>query len=100
MMIWNKLDPGVDLGFLPELISDRDPRPAAKQLDETYAHGGGWDPLPGFKLGPNYSLKYPGDPPLRPLAMAKLRDEKLVFYHHSYLAVFQPDGSFEVSRVD
>ena len=33
------------LGFLPMMLDDEDPRPAAEQLNETYAHGGGWMPF-------------------------------------------------------
>jgi len=47
-----------------------------------------------------HKLRYPGDPILAPLAQAKLRDELIVFYRHALVAIIQPDGSFEVSRVD
>jgi hypothetical protein len=29
-----------------------------------------------------------------------LRDEEIRFYDYSWLAIVQPDGSFEVARVD
>jgi hypothetical protein len=99
-MIWVTLDPRVDLGFLPSLISEDDPRPVAAQLDDKYRHGGGWDPVPGFTVRDGYVLKYPDDPPMAPLAMTSLRQEVIVFYPYSFLGVFQSDGSFEVSRVD
>jgi hypothetical protein len=56
-----------DLGFLPLMLDDEDPRPAAAQLDETYAHGGGWRPFgegQGTKEG--LALAYPGDALPRP----------------------------------
>jgi hypothetical protein len=99
-MKWILVDPSVDLGFLPNLISEHDPRPVGQQLAETYAHGGGWNPQSGFRKTANYVLHYPGDPPMRPLAMTTLRDEMICFYPYSYLGVFKSDGSFEVSRVD
>ena len=100
MMLWIRTDPRVDLGFLPDLISDQDPRPVAEQLETNYAHGGGWRPQEGFTLGKDYVLTYPGDPPMKPLAMTNCRHELLCFYPYSYLGVFQPDGSFQVARVD
>jgi hypothetical protein len=100
MMLWIQTDPRVDLGFLPGMLSDADPRPAREQIEANYQHGGGWRPQTGFTLHANYRLKYPGDPPLRPRAMTNLRHEMIVLYDHDYLGIYQPDGSFEVARVD
>lgn len=99
-MIWVTLARHVDLGLLPGLISEDDPRPVREQLNDAYRHGGGWDPMAGFTVRDGYVLKYPDDPPMKPLAMTSLRQEVVVFYPYSFLGVFQPDGSFEVSRVD
>ena len=35
-----------------------------------------------------------------PLAMAELNDERLYLYPHSYVAVVQQDGGFEMCRMD
>ena len=43
---------------------------------------------------------YPGDPVLPPVAERKLRDERIVMYPGAIIAVFQPDGAFEVARLD
>jgi hypothetical protein len=99
-MIWAKLDPHVDLGFLPDLVSEDDPRPAKAQLADKYRYGGGWRPTPGFTVRDGYVLKFPDDPPMAPRAMTTLRDEVIVLYDYAFLGVFQPDGSFEVSRCD
>lgn len=89
------------LGFIPSFLSEYDPRPAREQLDQNYAHGGGWSPMPGWQLqSDGESLRYPGDPVLHPLAEAKLRDETIRFYDCAFVAIFQPDGSFEVDRLD
>ena len=56
--------------------------------------------MPGLTLKPDGSLTYPGDPPLKPIAMTQLRDEVILFYEYDWLCVIQPDGAFEVSRVD
>ena len=87
-------------GFIPTFLSLADPRPAREQLDSAYQHGGGWRPQTGFTMHGGMSLHYPGDPAFRPLAMARFRDEKIVIYEHEYVAVIQPDGSFEVSRMN
>jgi len=87
-------------GFIPTFLSLADPRPAREQLDSGYQHGGGWRPQTGFTMHGGMSLHYPGDPAFRPLAMARFRDEKIVIYEHEYVAVIQPDGSFEVSRMN
>ena len=90
------------LGLLPFFFSESDPRPAAEQLNSNYAHGGGFSPISGWKrIDPEgFAIKYPGDPILKPLAIAQLRTEVLVFYPYEWLGIFQSNGSFEVTRVD
>jgi hypothetical protein len=55
-----------DLGFLPMFLDPNDPRPAKEQLHENYQHGGGWHSMPGFSIGDDLELCYPGDPPMQP----------------------------------
>lgn len=98
------------VGLIPGFLSERDPRPAKEQIDANYAHGGGWSPYPNgdWKMMPPPRgfdphiglLKYSGDPRLVPLAVAKLRDEKIVVYDSGITAIIQKDGSFEVARLD
>lgn len=88
------------LGFIPGFLHYDDPAPAAVQLDRGYQFAGGWRPQKGFKLSPSNCLGYPGDPPLRPIADARLRDETICFYEGAFVAVIQPDRSFEVCRMD
>lgn len=88
------------MGYVPFFFSEADPRPAEVQLDENYAHGGGWSPMPKWKHLGDHVIQYPGDPKLRPIALGKLRDEKIFFYEHSIVAIFRPDGSFGAARVD
>lgn len=99
---WTILGPsGPDwLGFLPSFLDDNNPAPARDQLDANYQHGGGWRPFDGFKMKTGGSLHYPGDPPLRPVATAQLRDETLYVYPHAWVAIVQPDGAYEVARMD
>ena len=88
------------VGFIPGFLDLDDPRPAAAQFEERYVHGG-WRAQDGFKTGnQRFTLHYPGDPPLRPIAVMQLRDEKIFIYPYAYVAIFQPDGSFEACRMD
>ena len=89
------------LGFLPGFLSLGDPRPAARQIDERYAHGGGWRPSSTIKYKPG-GLIYLSldDLTLGALAYADLRQERLFFYEHEYLAIVQPSGRAEIARID
>lgn len=91
-----------DIGPLPYWLQESDPRPAREQLNEHYAHGGGWQPFQGFRYRPKrgHSIVYPGDPPLKPLAMMKFRDEMIVWYPHAWIMILQKDGSHEICRMD
>ena len=102
-MIWKLLHPrmtGEHLGLLPGMLNPSDPRKARDQFDAAYQHGGGWRPFAGFKLLDDNSLAYPGDPPQRALAETWLRDERILLYESEWVAIIQPDGSFEVCRMD
>lgn len=89
------------IGYLPVLLSERDPRPAALQIDDGYRHGGGWQPMDGwqFDVG-NLNLKFPGDPALKALAWMKLRDETIYIYDRAWVVIVSPQGTFEVARCD
>jgi hypothetical protein len=103
MLKWVAMHPSATydhVGAIPLMVSERNPQRATEQLNAGYGHGGGWRPFDGFAMGRDHSLKYPGDPPLRPLAQAWLRDELIIVYEHAWVAVVQPDGSFEVCRMD
>lgn len=92
---------GLDLlGYIPQMVLADDPRPAREQLHERYAHGGGWQPFEGFTLRKDRALTYPGDPPLIPVAFGQLRDEMIYVYESGWVAIVQPDGTFEASRMD
>lgn len=94
---------GPFLGFLPQIITDLDPRPVREQIADRYAHGGGWNPFKGFDLrspATNARLEYPGDPPMRELSRTQIRDETVIFFEYSWVAVVQPTGEWEVVRMD
>jgi hypothetical protein len=88
------------LGFLPGMLNEEDPRPAREQLDTNYAQGGGWRPFQGFRMLSNGNLAYPGDPPMQLLYETQLRNETIRFYDHAWVAIVQPDGSYEIARMD
>jgi hypothetical protein len=97
------VDPMQLMGFIPGFLSEDDPRPAQEQIDENYAHGGGWMEFSdAFTMDDRRRLisKYPEDKPLEALAYAHLRDETIYYYDHSWVAIVQPDSSFCVARID
>lgn len=88
------------LGFIPSFLSHADGRPARDQFNERYAHGGGWQPMSGWSMGPVGEILYPGEPALPPIAVAALGSEVIRIYPHAWVSITQEDGSFEVSRMD
>src|SRR5215472_6989336 len=102
-LIWVPMHPGVTsemLGFIPSFLSTTDDRSAVHQINTNYLHGGGWRPFKGFKLMEDGALKYPEDPPVRVLWATKLREEQIHFYQHSWVRITQPDGGWEICRLD
>lgn len=100
-MIWYALNERAAqlLGYIPSFLSEEDPRPAREQFQERYIAG--WSPFQGFEMGKECELIYPGDPPLRPIATATLRDEIILVYEYAWVAILQKKGnSFEVCRMD
>jgi hypothetical protein len=101
-MIWTNYE---EAGFLPDFVSDSDPRDAVTQLNEGYAHGGGWHEFSGFKLCyldviGGSALLYPGDPPMKEKSRSMLRNETIILFQGDWVAVVQTDGSFRTARMD
>lgn len=94
------------IGFIPAFLSEFDPRSAAEQFDQHYAHGGGWNPWSkAWKLITNddilkTKLKYPGDTPVKLIAYTCLHDETIMVFQYALVAIVQTDGTMEVSRMD
>jgi hypothetical protein len=91
------------MGAVPWFFDDEDPRPAAEQLNERYAHGGGFRPWgkEKWKLDAKaLTIKWPGEKAMKPRAKATLHTDTLVFYDHAILAIIHEDGTFDVTRVD
>lgn len=91
------------LGLIPSFLSPNNPAPAKEQIDANYQHGGGWRKMEKWKYDPKTkAITYPGDEsrPEHLLAEARLRDELILIYTHAWVCIVQPDGYFEVARVD
>jgi hypothetical protein len=101
VLINHRMTPEYLGSYLPYFLVVEDERKAAEQFNERYKYGG-WRPFgqDKFQLTDTHILKYPGDPPLVPLAMTQLRDEMIFLYQGDILAIVQPDRSFEVARMD
>ena len=56
--------------------------------------------LSGWYLGADDVLHFPGDRPYRPIAEMRMRDERILFFEGSFVAVIQSDRSFEVCWMD
>lgn len=105
MTPWNFLHPRVseeDLGWLPLMLQESDPRPAREQFNERYAHGGGWRPFSGFTFteGEPPTIAYPGDPALSAIASTSLRNERIFLFPHAWVAIVQPSGEHEICSMD
>jgi hypothetical protein len=97
------LAPGVTLqtlGALPGMLDGNDPAPAREQLDRGYRDRGGFRALSGWYLGDDDVLHFPGDRPYRPIASMQLRSELVLVFECSFVAIVQPDRSFEVAGMD
>lgn len=107
-MIWIARHPQAQpemLGYLPDIFSDGDPRSAVEQVNDRYRNGGGWRPFKGFRMDSTNQLRFPGDPPMRPIYESILhaetsKPEIIRFYESAWVAIIQVDGSYEVSRMD
>lgn len=92
------------LGLIPVLISAGDPRCVREQIESNYAHGGGFNPTPGFSLELGLpgkaKLHYPGDPALREWGRATINEELVIVFDCAFVAIVQRDGSFAVTRMD
>lgn len=109
-MVWiTKAPYGMELlGYIPGFMSNLDPRPAKEQINERYAHGGGWNKFDGFKLDAKTgSLVYPvpeeegGDEKYEPIAISMCHDEVIMVYPHAWVCILtKATKAWEVARLD
>lgn len=113
MMQWQTFVPAQEainlLGLIPGFLFEEDERPARDQINERYAHGGGWRPMEGWHhsnegggLESDFLLliQYPGDPVYEPIAMTKLHNETIWVYPYAWVAIESAKGEVEITRLD
>lgn len=88
------------LGWIPTFIDARNPDTAQEQFNRSYSHGGGWQPLGGWTMQDDGTLEYPEDPPLKPIAVVAVGEQTVRVYPHAWVSVRNPDGTYEVCRMD
>lgn len=94
------------VGLIPTFLKAHDERPLKQQIDERYAHGGGWHPLADWRIhNQTWQLHYnhagEGDPDYMPLGGASLNGEIIICYPDAWTVIMDAsDGTFEVSRLD
>lgn len=90
-------------GYLPLMLNASDPRSVQEQLNESYAHGGGWNSFSGFTLverAGKYALSYPDDPLMTEVSRAQFRDQLLVLFQSAWLGIIEDGKLLDVARVD
>lgn len=103
-MSWrfHRADAGRYIGLIPEIVQEHDKRKLAEQIDDRYAHGGGWMPMEKWVFHDDCSIQYPGDEEMRPVAryFHSPTGETLFVYEDAWVAIQQVSGKYEVSRMD
>lgn len=86
------------VGMLMVWLSPSDPRSAKDQIEDNYS--GGWVPVEGHRVGPMGEIFYKDDPPMKPVAFTKIRDEIVLVYPFSFVTIIRRDGSYDTTRLD
>ena len=99
------------VGLIPAFFDPSDARDAREQIEDNYAHGGGWRPHPTPEhwtfdpqtLTVTYDDKDPYEEPeqYHALASAKLPNgQAIIVFQSAWLLVVDPDGKWQIARVD
>lgn len=96
---------GAHIGFLDRIFLKGDKRTAKEQMNDRYAHGGGFytndDWATKFRVLRSGAIKYPGDQALYPVATTKLDSgETVIVYDGAFVRIVQEDGSYVITRMD
>ena len=95
-----------DLGFLPGMLDEDNPKLAREQLDAGYSHGGGWHPdmgvenwsvVKGFTL---YSNRYHESYRARAVIYLPLTGEMVIVAEHDFVGIISPGRDIEVARMN
>jgi hypothetical protein len=84
-------------GEIPMFLDPEDDRSFIEQINAQYQ--GGWRPVEGFERD-GLRIKHADEKPLTPLSIKPWNDDRVCIYERGWVAVFRPDGSFEVCRMD
>jgi hypothetical protein len=86
-------------GFIPSFLDVDDGRPLKEQINDNYI--GGWHKFEGFQIkSKSWTIAYPGDPDMQPLAGAALHGEVIAVYPYAWVMIVREDNSFEIARLD
>ena len=93
------------IGYLGQIFLNGTGETAQEQLNQRYAHGGGFHPFEGFILAgadetDAATITYPKDPPMREVSRLSLNEQTLILFEHQWLAIVEADNSYRVTRVD
>lgn len=92
------------IGYLPDIILNEvyDSRPVVEQVNDRYAHGGGWHAMSGFKWEKlAQRLTYPGDKPMHANARFQANSKETVYvFDGGWVLVDRGPGNWEVARLD
>lgn len=104
-LVWEQLHASanqIHLGYIPTFLSAGSDLSASEQITANYPFGG-WMPFKGFSMDKaTGGLKYTGDPIIPPMWQTKLpaTNEVVTVYPYAWVQIMQPDGTWEVARLD
>lgn len=100
---WPRVDDAAireSMGFIPAFLTTHEGS-AAAQFDAAYQKYGGWSPMAAWVMDDQGVLRYPGDEPVYPAAILEKSDGETVrFYPGAWVSIRQPNGDYEVARLD
>lgn len=92
------------LGLIPSFVQDGDERPVIEQINERYAHGGGWRDMEGMVIDLDGSGALVGPSGSRfALIGATIypsHDTLMLVFESGMTAVVAADASYRVARLD
>lgn len=94
------ISPEEAFGYIPRMLDPDNPASIILQLHRGYLHGGGWRRFYGFRLRKDFSLSYPREAPLYPLAALFFRPwETLIIYPYGWVLAWTR-VDYQIARMD
>ena len=90
------------MGYIPQIITSDDPRPVVEQVNDRYAHGGGWRKFEGFKWDrEKMTIEYPGDPAYEAVARCEVSPTETIYiFAHAWVLIDRGGDDWEICRMD